>query len=72
MNFVIGATTTFTHKIPSFNVVYLDKDTLVPVEYQTWALDLDQANRDDNPIWSLRYNWTDTYNLPDMSPKSFL
>ena len=71
MNFIAGSATTYTNKPPSFNVLYLDPDTMLPVDFETYALDLDHANKYDEPRWNLAFNYTETYELPDLSPKSF-
>ena len=77
MNFIVGSVTTFAldggsgqGKNPSFNVVTVDKKTLVPIDYETWWLDLEAANRDDNPQWALKYSYKRDFNLPDLSPKT--
>jgi hypothetical protein len=44
---------------------------MLPVDLETHAFDLDHANKYDEPIWSIKYNYVDTYNLKDMSPNSF-
>lgn len=71
VNFLAGSGTSEIGKEPSFNVILLDPDTMLPVEYQTYAFDLKHANTYDEPIWRLRYNYSETYNLPDLSPSSF-
>jgi len=75
----MGSVTTFTQKYPSFNVMYLDPDTLIPVEYETYSFDLDAANKIaliDNgktpPKWELKYKYTETFGMKDLSPESFL
>lgn len=72
INFIIGSVTTFTGKPPNFNVLYLDPDTMLPVEFQTIAFDLEHANLYDQPIWYPIYNYTETYEMADLSPASFL
>lgn len=62
--------TTFQGKPPSFSVVEIDPDTMLPTEFLTYAFDLDHANQFDEPIWKLKYNYTSTYNLSDLSPSS--
>ena len=47
VNYIVGSATTYTQKPPSFNVLYLDPESLLPVEYETWAFDLDYANKYD-------------------------
>lgn len=44
---------------------------MVPVDFETYAFDLDHANKYDEPRWLLKYNYTQTYDMPDLSPKSF-
>jgi hypothetical protein len=45
MSFIVGSTTTFTGKNPSFNVIYLDPDTMLPIDYETYGFDIQQANQ---------------------------
>jgi hypothetical protein len=71
MNFVVGSGTTYQGKPPSFNVMYLDPETMLPVDYESYAFELEHANQFDEPRWSRKFNYTETYNLPDMSPQSF-
>mgnify|MGYP006893281099 CR=1 FL=1 len=51
--------------------MYLDPDTMLPINFDTYVFDLDHANQFDEPIWKKKYNWLEEYDLPDMSPKSF-
>lgn len=68
MNFIVSSATTYQGKPPSFNVIYLDPDTLLPVDYESYALDLDHANDHDETIWFLKHNYRDLFNLNDLSP----
>ena len=76
MSYLIGSGTPFTTgfmlplpgKRPSFNVIYVDPLTMLPIDYETHALDLDYANKYDDPRWALLYNYRDTFNLIDLSP----
>lgn len=45
---------------------------MLPIDYETYAFDLDHANEFDEPIWNLVYDYRKTYNLKDLSPQSFL
>lgn len=71
MNYIVGSATTYQGKPPSFNVIYLDKETMLPIDYETYAFDLDHANEFDEPIWNRVYDYRQTYNLKDLSPQSF-
>lgn len=72
MNFIVGSGTTYQGKPPSFNLIYIDPDLMIPVDYESWAFDLDKANSEDKPTWFRKYNYRDTYNLEDLSPRSFM
>lgn len=44
MNFIVGSVTTFQGKPPSYDLIYLDPETMLPVELETYAFDLETAN----------------------------
>ena len=44
MNFIVGSATTFHGKPQSFNVIYVDPVTVLPVNFETHAFDLNHAN----------------------------
>lgn len=74
MNYIVSSATTYQGKHPSLNIIYLDPDTMLPVDYETHYMDLDEANKlpdDEKPTWKLKYNYRDYFNLEDLSPKSF-
>lgn len=71
MNFIVGSVTTYKGKPPSFNVMYVDPDTMLPIDFETHIFDLDHANQYDEPKWELKYDYRQHYDLPDLSPKSF-
>jgi hypothetical protein len=71
-NFILGSGTTYTGKPPSFNIAYLDPVTLIPVQFETIAFDLEHANKFDEPKWDLVIDYVKEYNLPDLSPQSFM
>ena len=51
MNFIVGSATTFRGKPPSFNIVYVDPTTMLPVDYETYKFNLDEANAGQEPNW---------------------
>lgn len=71
-NFILGSGTTYTGKPPSFNIAYLDPVTLLPVDFETVAFDLDYANKHDSPKWDVAIDYRKAYGLKDMSPESFM
>ena len=72
MNFIVGSTTTFIDKNPSFNVIYLDPDTMLPLDYETYAFDLMYSNQHDSPRWFKEFDYRQNFTLSDLSPNSFL
>ena len=56
VNFIVASVTPLLEKDkrwftdgknPSFSVVYVDPETMLPVDFETWSFDLDYANRYD-------------------------
>ena len=81
MNWIIGSLTTFhaestpehiIKKDPNFCVMYLDPDSMIPIEYEAWRFDLEFANKNNKPKWSKHYDYREYFGLPDLSPKSFM
>ena len=72
MNFIVGSATTYHGKPPSFNLIYLDPELMIPLEYESWAFDLDKANSEDKPTWYRKLNYKEEYGLKDLSPRSFM
>ena len=71
MNFIVGSGTSFNGKNPSFNVIYVDPDTMLPVDYESHAFDLEHANKYDEPKWAKYYDVKELYNMTDLSPHSY-
>lgn len=74
MNFVVGSATTFQNKPPSFSVIYLEPENLLPIDFETYSFDLDLANNKEGsePEWKVHHSFRKTYGLKDLSPGSFL
>ena len=73
MNFIVGSTTPYhPEKLsPSFQVMYMDPDTLLPVDLDTYYFDIEYANQHNKPQWKLLFSARDYFGLPDLSPASF-
>ncbi len=71
MSFIVPSGTTFRGKPPGFNVVELDPDTMIPLNLETWAFDLNHANEFDEPRWEKLYDYKEDLELKDLSPNSF-
>lgn len=70
-NFLVGSVTTFKGLFPSFGVIYLDPDTMLPIDFETQVFHLNHANKYDYPRWTNFYNWRQDYGMDDLSPSSF-
>lgn len=68
---VCGSMTTWGGLNPSFCVYELDRETLLPVKRQTWSFDIAASNESDVPNWSLFTDWTEVYEMDDLSPSSY-
>lgn len=71
MNFIVGSVTTFKGKPPSYDIIYLDPETMLPVELETYAFDLETANKNDTTNWNLYLDYRKDYGMADLSPESF-
>ena len=56
MNFIVGSVTPYSSKEPNFNFIYLDPETMLPLDYENYVFELDHANEYDEPIWNMRFN----------------
>lgn len=51
--------------------MYLDPETMLPVDLETYVFDLEAANKHDAPSWNLHIDVRKDYAMKDMSPASF-
>lgn len=70
LSFITSSATTYQGKPPSFDVLYLDPETMRPVDYEVHYLDLETANAKDEVNWSLYLDYRTAYNLTDMRPSN--
>mmetsp|Transcript_17938 Transcript_17938/g.30515 ORF Transcript_17938/g.30515 Transcript_17938/m.30515 type:complete len:163 (+) Transcript_17938:1432-1920(+) len=72
MSFIAGSMTTFNGRNPTFNVAFLDPKTMLPVEMDVYAFDLDNANRLNKPVWEKILSYVGDKFVDSMEPESFL
>lgn len=68
---VAASTTTYELHNPSFKVLELDRDTLLPVNMYSHALDLDEANATGTATWREIHDYKTTYQMADLRPSNF-
>jgi sphingomyelin phosphodiesterase len=67
--FMSGSATTFTKKNPSFTVVELDEEFMVPVNLKIYYFNISQASLTPTQAkWELLHDYLEHYSLRDMSP----
>lgn len=55
--------TTNTYENPGYAIIDLDKETMLPLNYQIIRLDLEEANRSGVAEWELFTDYVSDYNL---------
>ena len=68
MNFIVGSVTPYSNKEPNFNVIYLDPETMLPLDYENYVFDIDRANWYDQPVWNLKFEQKQYFEMEDLSP----
>lgn len=71
INFIVSSATPYQAKPPSFDVLYLDPDTMRPVEYEIYAFDMEQANKNNETKWFKYFDYKTGYNMTDLRPQNF-
>jgi len=73
MNHVAPSITTFFGQNPSIRAITLDVKTKLPVKIETYTFDIKKANENDEDAKFVKdHELTETYGMPDLSPRSFL
>jgi len=72
MNFIVGSLTSYSNKDPSFNIVYMNKETAIPIDFETHHASIPDANLNDKAEWKRIYNYRDYFHLKNLSPYEFL
>lgn len=67
----INAKLNESDKNPSFMVVKMDAETLLPVDIDSYSLDLAEANQNGQPTWKKAFSYREALELKDLSPQSF-
>ena len=57
---------------PAFALIEVDEATMLPINYQIYGIDLDEANRKGVADWKLLIDYVKDYNMTEMSPNGLL
>lgn len=63
--------TTYDFMNPSFMVVDIDAKTMLPINFHTYYIDVEEANKAGKPAWRELHDYKDYYNMDDMRPSNF-
>ena len=55
--------TTLTNENPGFALIDVDKETMLPVNWRIYAMDLEEANQEGSPVWRQVIDYTNDYHL---------
>lgn len=62
-----GSVSTWVQVNPSFRMIVVDEQTMLPVKINTYSMNI----RDANPEWKYDHELTEFYNMTDLSPASY-
>ena len=69
VNLIAGSVTSYQNMNPSFNVITLDAELMIPINQETYYFNITAANL-GKPEWKLLHDFTQYYKIGDMSPDS--
>ena len=68
INMELNRTSELRGSQPSFTVMYMDPENNLPVDYETYTLDLIRSNKFDKPRWHRSHRIRESFYLDDLSP----
>jgi len=71
VQFIAPSVTTFTNINPSFRIFEYDTSTYELLDLYQYHTNLTQANINNSPTWTLTYQATKEYRIPDLSAASY-
>ena len=74
MTSVGGSVTTYDFMNPSFMVIDMDADTLLPLNMYTYSTDVDkieESNANGVPVWTQLHDYKESYKMADLRPSNF-
>ena len=71
-SWIAGSLVSYTGMYPSFSVIELDKEEMIPLDIDTYWFDLDQANAQNKPIWKHYHSFKEDYGIKNLSPSEMM
>ena len=68
INFIAGSLTSYTDKNPSFTVIEIDEEFMVPINFKTYYYNIEKANTEGKITWEILHDFTNFYGLKDLRP----
>lgn len=66
-----GSVTTYGTLNPSFMVLDLDSELMVPTNKHTYYIDMNVTNKNGQPDWTELHDYIEEYSMLDLRPSSF-
>ena len=68
---VVGSVTTYFYGNPTFQVLDIDAETMLPSNIYSYWTDVEELDEDGNLIWALLHDYKETYSMQDLRPSNF-
>ena len=68
LNFIAPSATPYTDKNPSFTLIEIDEEFMVPVNFKTYYYSIEQAKAEGKISWSILHDFRTYYGLKDLRP----
>lgn len=63
IQYVSGSMTTYQNLNPSFTVIDIDEELMIPLNFQTYYMNVTKANVENKPTWELMHDFVDHYGI---------
>ncbi|XP_014209092.1 sphingomyelin phosphodiesterase-like [Copidosoma floridanum] len=75
VGYIAPSVTPWENVNPSYRIYYVDGDhsntSRSIIDYETWKMDLDEANQNGEPVWYKAYTARRAYNMSSLLPKDW-
>ncbi|XP_023316837.1 sphingomyelin phosphodiesterase-like [Trichogramma pretiosum] len=75
IGYIAPSITPWENVNPAYRIYYVEGDhpktNRAIIDHETWKINLDEANRNDNPVWYKAYSAKKAYNMKALSPKDW-